>query len=377
MKKRVLFVIDQIKTGGAEKILLEYNEYLLSHGYETKIFVLYDNDGKYDYGCKKNDSNVIIKGFQQIRLYWKLKSVIKKYKPDVLFSFLERSNILVSWISSAAVKIATVHNILSIQYKKLNPILFRVIKGVIRKSYSRVPQLIVVSESIKSDLVETYNLSGDNIIVITNKTDPCKIIIDSEKSVTEFEWDNGSKYIINIGRFCHQKAQWKVFDTIAYLKTNYPGLNIKGIIMGDGELKSDLHKYRAKLNLENDVIIMPYQKNPYKFIKRSDIFLLPSYFEGCPIVLSEVIALGIPFVGSKPAVPIDYFNGDLVAWEDVTFDIKNFSDFECGSKSESQEIGEKVIKQLSSLTSVSGTRKWNESNYKEKQFDEYTEIFED
>ena len=47
MGKRVLFIIDQIKTGGAEKILLEYDKYLLSHGYKTKIFVLYnDNDNE-------------------------------------------------------------------------------------------------------------------------------------------------------------------------------------------------------------------------------------------------------------------------------------------------------------------------------------------
>ena len=112
-------------------------------------------------------------------------------------------------------------------------------------------------------------------------------------------------------------------------------------------------------------------------MSEKDIFLLPSYFEGCPIVLSEVIALGIPFVGSKPAVPIDYFCSDISEWNNATFEITNFSDFDYNIDSETKEIGEKVIKQLSTLSSVSGTRQWNESNNKEKQFDEYTKLIED
>jgi len=66
MGKRVLFIIDQIKTGGAEKILLEYDKYLLSHGYKTKIFVLYNDNERYEYGCRANTSNIIVKTIQQI-----------------------------------------------------------------------------------------------------------------------------------------------------------------------------------------------------------------------------------------------------------------------------------------------------------------------
>ena len=65
------------------------------------------------------------------------------------------------------------------------------------------------------------------------------------------------------------------------------------------------------------------------------------------------------------------------SWNNATFEITNFSDFDYNIDSETKEIGEKVIKQLSTLSSVSGTRQWNESNNKEKQFDEYTKLIED
>lgn len=40
-RKKVLFVIDLIKTGGAEKILLDFRRYLLDKGYEVPVYVLY------------------------------------------------------------------------------------------------------------------------------------------------------------------------------------------------------------------------------------------------------------------------------------------------------------------------------------------------
>ena len=51
--------------------------------------------------------------------------------------------------------------------------------------------------------MKKYNLAGDNIIVVTNKTDPFKIEIDSNEPIFDFEWDHNAKYLINIGRFCH------------------------------------------------------------------------------------------------------------------------------------------------------------------------------
>ena len=82
-------------------------------------------------------------------------------------------------------------------------------KKVIRTCYSRVPILIAVSNSIKCDLMKKYNLAGDNIIVVTNKTDPFKIEIASNEPIFEFEWDHNAKYLINIGRFVIKKHNGK------------------------------------------------------------------------------------------------------------------------------------------------------------------------
>ncbi len=130
MNKRVLLVIDQIASGGAEKILLEFNNYLKSQGYSTKIFSLYGNNETIAAsGLKNNSANIVIKYIQQKILFKKLRKYASSFSPDIIFSFLERSNVLVSKLDIDATKIVTVHNILSIQYRKLNSLINKFVKS--------------------------------------------------------------------------------------------------------------------------------------------------------------------------------------------------------------------------------------------------------
>lgn len=376
MNKRVLLVIDQIASGGAEKILLEFNNYLKSQGYSTKIFSLYGNNETIaDSGLKKNSANFVIKYIQQKILFKKLRKYASSFSPDIVFSFLERSNVIVSKLDIDATKIVTVHNILSIQYRKLNSLINKFVKLDINRAYSKVDKIIVVSDNIRQDLIHEYNIHRNKIFTINNRIDKTEIIKRASEPITEFEFDNDSCYITNIGRFCHQKAQWKIVKVIKKLKTEYPQLNVKGLIIGEGMLKSKLMEFISDLNLEKDIIILPYQSNPYKFIAKSNLFLLPSFFEGCPIVLSEVVALGIPFVGSEKAIPKEYFDANSSYWKDATFEISEFEEFGACLGPETEDIANKIMNQMKTKSSVIGTRIWNNSNDKKNQFEEYVDLF--
>ena len=376
MNKRVLLVIDQIASGGAEKILLELNNYLKSQGYSTKIFSLYGNNETIAAsGLKNNSANIVIKYIQQKILFKKLRKYASSFSPDIIFSFLERSNVLVSKLDIDATKIVTVHNILSIQYRKLNSLINKFVKSDINRAYSKVDKIIVVSDNIRQDLIQEYNIPSNKIFTINNRIDKAEIIKQASEPITEFELDNDSCYITNIGRFCYQKAQWKIVKVIKKLKTEYPQLNVKGLIIGEGILKSKLMEFISDLNLEKDIIILPYQSNPYKFIAKSNLFLLPSFFEGCPIVLSEVVALGIPFVGSEKAIPKEYFDVNSSYWKDATFEISEFEEFGACLGPETEDITNKIMNQMKTKSSVIGTRIWNNSNDKKNQFEEYVDLF--
>src|SRR5699024_1749281 len=70
------------------------------------------------------------------------------------------------------------------------------------------------------------------------------------------------------------------------------------IILGEGYLFEYLNELVKQFELENDVFFLGYQENPFKYIARADIYVLPSLHEGFPNALCEAMACGKPVVST-------------------------------------------------------------------------------
>ena len=93
--------------------------------------------------------------------------------------------------------------------------------------------------------------------------------------------------IITIGRLVDQKDHITMLKAINLIKDD----NIKLLIIGEGQNRSLLIKYINENKLSSKVKILPFKKNPYKYLILSDIFLFTSVFEGLPNVLLEAQCL--------------------------------------------------------------------------------------
>ena len=63
------------------------------------------------------------------------------------------------------------------------------------------------------------------------------------------------------------------------------------LIIGEGKNKDKIINYIDKNNLSNNIKVLDYKKNPFKYMSHSDIFILSSIYEGLPNVLLEAICL--------------------------------------------------------------------------------------
>ena len=188
--KRILLVIDQIRTGGAEKILLDFRQYLQSNGYDVEVFTMYYSCSKYNYGCKNNAHNIIFKFFQQIYVYIKLRLYVRRQQPDSIFSFLDRSNVIVSLLPAKYKRCLSVHNVLSVQYEKVSPLLLKFVKRLIASVYNRRCNIIIaVSLQVKNDLVENFAIKRDIIKVITNCTNKSYITQKALEQIDEIRME--------------------------------------------------------------------------------------------------------------------------------------------------------------------------------------------
>ena len=163
--------------------------------------------------------------------------------------------------------------------------------------YGKTDGIIAVSEEIKRDLINSYGLNEDKIIVIYNSYP-----IEEIRELCAEELDNEyvdifrSPVIITAGRLNKQKGHWHLIRSFSKVKKQVP--DAKLVFLGEGELYEYLVKLSKELGIQEDVHFLGFQINPFKFIARSSIFIMSSLYEGFPNALAEAQACGVPVISS-------------------------------------------------------------------------------
>ena len=99
-----------------------------------------------------------------------------------------------------------------------------------------------------------------------------------------------------MGRLTKQKGQWHLIRAFAEFKKSVPSSKI--IILGEGELRAYLERLILDLGMQQDIFLLGWQKNPFQFLGKAQLFVLPSLWEGLPDVLLEAMACGLPIASS-------------------------------------------------------------------------------
>ena len=96
----------------------------------------------------------------------------------------------------------------------------------------------------------------------------------------------------HVGRFAYQKNHEYLIDVFAKVKKIVPSAIL--LLVGEGDLRNVVEQKVISLGLINDVIFYGISYNVSELFQAMDVFLLPSHFEGLPIVGVEAQAAGLP-----------------------------------------------------------------------------------
>lgn len=129
-----------------------------------------------------------------------------------------------------------------------------------------------------------------------------------------------TKTLINIGRLSEQKGQMLLLESMAQLRREGIGFQLK--IVGDGELRPEMERYIDANNLRDHVSILGWLSGDQiqKELDDSTALVLPSFAEGLPVVIMEAYGRCRPVISTKIAgIPelVDETCGDLVTAGDV------------------------------------------------------------
>ena len=283
MKKiSILFILPDLETGGAERIVTTIANHLPRDKFEPKIMLLRKEGGYLEF--LKDDVEII--DLKTPRIRHSLKPILKeirKRKPDIVFSGFGEVNAYLALFIKFFPKIKFIA-------RETNVVSKHVTRKEIRffyKFYNNYDNIICQSDDMQNDLIENFKIKKEKLIKINN---PVDFEFINEKLATSEKpeaFKDDFKNIVAIGNLSSRKGFDNLLKVFSYLKNEKILLHI----LGDGRDKELLHQMKNDLALEN-VIFHGQQKNPYQFLKFADLFILSSRYEGFPNVLLEAGACG-------------------------------------------------------------------------------------
>jgi len=304
-KNKLLFLIDRIEAGGAERQMLKVAE-LYSNTHDIHIASLHTPDNKmlesiYDKDFKYHDltngsskSSILARIFNYIFFIYQFRSLCKTLNCKKVISFLEWSNVIniISTVNLNINSLLNVRNYLSIQYGSRGRHILFLAKLILKFFYNRSDAVYCNSCAIKQDLSKNFKVKPELINVLYNIYDIKEL---HEKSMLPIPEENVDllntlgRIFFSCGRIVEQKRMLSLAKSFEFYVNMTGNFDDKLIIMGSGELKSELKEYVS--NAKSEIILIEHDNNPYPYFKKADFFVLNSSFEGFPNVLSEAVIL--------------------------------------------------------------------------------------
>lgn len=330
-KRKILFVMESLEIGGAEKSLITILNMIDKEQYDIDLF-LFNHHGDFMNFIPKEVKllpppekyEIFIKNRKLAPIKFLLRGDIKSFYNTLLWlvnagwAKLRRKKIYIGWnhICHLFDCINTKYHT-SIAFLERKTMYFNVDKvnsknkiGFIHNDYSVYPydekldkhyfqyynKIPTVSEHCREVLIEKFPEYEEKFIVIKNMISKELILGMSKMKIDGVKKNEKEVTLVSVGRLVKQKG----FDIAINVckKLIDKNIDIKWYVVGEGPEKENLKKKIGQYNLDNNFILVGSDINPYRWMNIADVYVQPSRFEGYGITVAEAKVLNKPIVAS-------------------------------------------------------------------------------
>lgn len=289
--KRVLLITPMLHQGGFERICV-MTARLLQKDYEVFIAVFSLEDIAYDIsGLNVTNLNLpsrqgkVGKILNVLRRCRELSKLQKKLKIDVSYSFGTTANIANALSFGSKKKISACHSFEEIKEA-----------GYMKLICKNTDKVLCCSKKM-TDLARA-SYGSEKIQTLWNPCDTEAVLEQSslapDEDISFFR--SSDKMLVTMGREDDVKGFWHLLKI--FRKINEAEPQTKLAIIGDGDFK-EYHKLAGELAIQDKVLFTGLKKNPFPYLRESDVYLLTSLSEGLPNALVESLALSLPIVSAN------------------------------------------------------------------------------
>lgn len=375
MKKNILFVINNLNCGGAEKALISLLETINYSMYNVDLF-LFKHEGLF-FRKIPQQVNLLEEPYEYQYFDMSIKTAIidciKKGRIDIALARLCAGYIFKSeqnrvrceqmvwkYIAKSLREIDKNYDV-AIGYLEKNPVYFCIDKvkakkkiGFIHNDYdelgmdpkidieyfAKLDSIVTVSKECANVLKEKFPMYKKKVKVMYNIVSPNMI---SKMSLEKIDMKGKGTKIVSVGRLNYQKGFEMAIEACKELEGD--GYKITWYVVGEGEERAHLEKMIEENDLKGKFILLGVKENPYPYIREASIYVQPSRFEGKSIAIDEAKVLHKPIVITNFSTAKDQIknkeNGIIVEMDphEISEGIKELID--------NEELRNKLISNLS------------------------------
>ncbi len=323
MMAKVALFITNLEGGGAERVLVTLANQFVRWGHQVD-FLLANKVGIY---LKEVSPEVNLIDFGVRRMKHSLKPLMRYLRaecPDGILSSLPYPNMLnvmaARLVRTRASVVVREANTPSLHSRRADLLKDRVFERLVKFWYPRADWVVAVSRGVQRDLLCYTRVPQERIVLIYNPSYTSRLLQLREQPV-EHPWfaPGEPPVVLGVGRFYPQKDFATLLKAFALVRTSRPA---RLVILGEGPLRSELAALAQRLGIADSVSLPGFVENPFAYMRRASVFVLPSRYEGLPNVLIQAMACGCPVVSTNcPSGPEDILDngryGHLVPVGDV------------------------------------------------------------
>ena len=289
---RIMLAVSSMVAGGAERVAATLVNHWSASGHKVALVTVASTDLDFyaldarvtrialDLNRSSNSwRDFVVDNFKRLR---KLRSAIRDFKPEVILSFLDTTNVrmLLASIGTGVPVIVEEHT--DPTQSSTN----RTVKFLRRLLYKRARAVVVLHPGIAQWARGFVRSEAIHVI-------PNPISLQFRKNGRVEPAKDGPR-VIAIGRLEAVKGFDMLLRAFAQIAQQHPGWSL--MIIGDGSEREQLQELAAALHISDRVSWEGAVKEPEKELHRSDLFVLSSRYEGFPMALLEAMACGLPVV---------------------------------------------------------------------------------
>lgn len=308
---KILFVIDHLGAGGAEQ---QFVHIVNNVDAEKQVYLTEDKGVR----MSDIDNSISVSGGHGKRTPFRsiggLKNRIDEYKPDIVHSFLMYSCFITALtLGFSRHKPRFIAQEFSPPGEILKEVKFPALKKLLLSfTYKNADKVVTIARAVmESFTADGFVKDRNKLAFVHDGLDIEQYTALEEKTLLKgkLELSGNISHIAFVGSLVKRKG----VDVLVKAFRNIRRQDIRLLIVGDGPLRKELIPSASG---DPRIEFLGYKKNGIEYIKASDVFVLPSVYEGLPNVIIEAMAVGTPVIASNvsgiPELIEDGVNGLLV-----------------------------------------------------------------